>query len=207
MNDLSGIRFNKLTVIRFSGKRGSMYYWECKCDCGKIKLVASENLKSGSTKSCGCLRATRLVTHGKAFSLEHHSWTQMKQRCRPDADKPHREAYFEKGVKVCDRWLNSFENFYSDMGPRPSKYHSLDRFPDPNGDYKPGNCRWATMKEQCNNRRNNRIIEFNGLSLTLSQWSEKLGVSRNTLRNRMDRQGWSAEKAFTVNVKGRCTPI
>jgi hypothetical protein len=127
----------------------------CKCDCGNQKIVMLSNLKNGSTKSCGCLsKINAYKTHGDSGSPEHQTWQRMKRRC--DNEKGNRwEHYGGRGIKVCDRWLHSYENFLNDMGRKPSPKHSIDRI-DVNGNYEPSNCRWSTPKEQSNNTRRNK---------------------------------------------------
>jgi hypothetical protein len=110
--------------------------------------------------------------------------------------------YGGRGIIVCARWLKSFERFWEDVGNRPSPKHSLDRFPDNNGDYEPGNVRWATVKEQRNNSRQNRVLEYGGVQLTLSQWSERTGIESSTVSARI-RAGWTVEEAMTTSVDTR----
>jgi hypothetical protein len=155
--DLTGRRFNRWTVLscagRSRGKSGNLI-WLCRCDCGTIREVAGNNLPNGASKSCGChneeARRSR-ITHGltrrgKPKPLEYSSWSSMIQRCtKPTNTKWHN--YGGRGIRVCDRWRNSFEAFLEGMGPRPSPSHSIDRI-DNDSNYEPGNCRWATPKEQ-----------------------------------------------------------
>lgn len=165
IKDLSGKKFNSLTVIKDSGKRapGGNVYWLCKCICGKEKAVLDRNFKSGNVKSCGCLRSEiysrnakkRFTIHGHASNLKHSpvysTWHAMWQRCiNPQSRGYH--WYGAKGVKICKRW-ESFKNFLKDMGERPVG-KTIDRI-NPFGDYKPSNCKWSTHKEQMNNRRDN----------------------------------------------------
>jgi hypothetical protein len=118
----------------------------------------------------------------------------MKNRCfNVNGEDFH--LYGGRGVTVCDRWRDSYPAFLADMGPRPSPAHSIDRFPDPNGNYEPGNCRWATMKEQQNNRRNNHRVTHGGLTLTVTDWSLRTGLSRQLIRYRLS-HGWSVERAL-----------
>lgn len=126
-----------------------------------------------------------------SFSKEYHTWAGMKVRVR---EYP---TYIAKGIKVCDRWLESFDNFFKDMGKAPSRKHTLDRI-DNNGNYCPENCRWATTKEQNNNYSQNRVIEFNGKTMNVTQWAEFLGISRHRIYQRLNK-GWSVEKALTYN--------
>jgi len=135
------------------------------------------------------------VTHGRYRSLSYRTWDNMLQRCR-NSKYPKYYDYGGRGIKVCERWLK-FENFLADMGERPEG-KSLDRI-DVNGDYEPGNCKWATRKEQGSNRRDS--IPFQGQSQSLLAWAEELGISYAALHCRITR-GWSVEKAFSTPVKG-----
>lgn len=154
------MKFGRLTLIKEiknSHKTPSHRKWLCLCDCGKNSTPKISNLKTGVSYSCGCWRAERFSkifkTHGMTKTREYITWLSMKARCK---DKKHKDwkYYGGRGVKVCSRWVNSFENFYKDMGPRP-KDKSLDRI-NPYSNYKPSNCRWATLTEQANNKRQNK---------------------------------------------------
>ena len=131
---------------------------------------------------------------------EYRVWSGMKVRCsNPNFKDWH--LYGGRGIAVCERWRNSFELFFADVGPRPSSAHSLDRYPDPNGDYEPRNVRWATRKQQARNwATRNRLFTHAGEALTLSEWAERLGIARESLRDRIN-GGWSIARAVT------CKPI
>ena len=165
----------------------------CLCECGKIKAVNIQNLKSGKSKSCGCLRRELHTTHGKSRtgSREYACWLAIRQRCTNPSD-PRFKDYGGRGIAVCERWTD-FENFLKDMGPRPAG-GSIDRVDNSLG-YQPDNCRWATRKQQQNNTRRCVVLTFRGESLTATQWAERIGIKPHTLLTRIKR-GWSVEKAL-----------
>lgn len=132
--------------------------------------------------------------HGLSKTPEHGIWRGMKARCHNPNGHDY-ERYGGRGIKVCDQWHNSFSAFYADMGPRPTPEHSIERINNA-GDYEPGNCKWATINEQGCNKRNNRRLELNGKSLTVSQWCRLLGFSETVITMRLKR-GWSVEQALT----------
>ncbi len=152
--DLTGRRFTRLTVVGFSHlDKYRSSYWDCKCDCGTVRKVQRGHLFSGATKSCGCFRKKIQTTHGLYKSREYVSWHGMKQRCR-NKNVWNFKNYGKRGIKFFKPW-NKFEIFYADMGKRPEGM-TLDRIKNNEG-YSPSNCRWATPKQQANNRRNNII--------------------------------------------------
>lgn len=173
--DFSNKKFGRLLALRFSHKekiRDRWYrFWICLCDCGVETTVNVQSLAAGNTKSCGCLKDCRKrYTHGDSGSKEYFVYHRMIVRCSSAKDKSY-ARYGGRGISVCERWVNSYENFLADMGRAPSPKHSIDR-KDNNGNYEPRNCRWATQKEQANNKRNNRWITFNGQTKTLAQWCD-----------------------------------
>lgn len=152
-----------------------------RCDCGTEKAMLPENLRSGRSRSCGCMRVQWARTHGLSRTPEYAVWDQMRRRCaRPT--HPEYPNYGGRGIRVCNRWLR-FENFYADMGPKPVGA-SLDRI-DNDGHYEPGNCRWTTAVVQANNTRRNRVIEYGGERLTVAQWARRLRLNPSTLRQRL----------------------
>lgn len=158
MENFLGNRYNRLKVIGEVEKQNRKRFLKCVCDCGQETVVRSDKLKSGHTKSCGCLQrertrdvSSKAKTHGMANSSEYHIWCGMKARCFNENNKSYKN-YGGRGITVCDRWRDSFENFYEDMGPRPSSIHQIDRINN-DGNYEPGNCKWRTPSENCLNRR------------------------------------------------------
>lgn len=184
-----------------NGENGNGYCL-IKCKCGNIKKIRRNALYTGNTKSCGCLRIGILtamsIKHGKTRTQEYICWMNMKRRCF-DKNNSEYHNYGGRGIKVCDRWLNSFENFLEDMGKLPFRGATLDRI-NVNGGYGPNNCRWATMKEQANNTRRSHFITYNGKTKTLSGWADEIGVNYSALENRI-RRGWGIEKALTAPIR------
>lgn len=157
--DLTGVKFGRLTVIKRDDTKDSKVKWICKCLCGNYKPVYGSYLRSGETESCGCLRKESLIKrstkHGNApregVSPEHSTWHAIKQRCGNPNHKRYKD-YGGRGISICDRWNNSFMDFLSDMGEKPSPKHSIERI-DVNKNYEPDNCKWATTLEQARNQR------------------------------------------------------
>lgn len=187
--DLTGRQFGRLTALQECGRRkhhGPM--WLCRCTCGTEKIVPGVRLRTGVTRSCGCLlrdsrTIPRFIKHGKYGSRVRSIWNGMIQRCSNPRRKGW-ENYGGRGITVCERW-KSFPNFYADMGDPPDGT-SLDRV-DSDGNYEPGNCRWATRTEQGANRRGNLLVTFEGKAQVLSAWATELRMSRWTLYNRYRR--------------------
>ena len=201
--DLIGQKFGRLTVIgKAKSKDHKHSYWLCKCSCGKQKIVRADSLKAGHTLSCGCYQKEIAAQkarkeHPYSKTITYLTWHHMKQRCLNKTDQAY-PYYGGRGIKICKRWENNFENFLQDMGEKPEGL-TIERI-DNNGDYEPENCKWATYEEQSNNRRSNKIIEHNGKKQNIKQWSKELGIEYGTLHCRFYR-GWSAERALTTPVK------
>lgn len=202
LKDLTGQKFGRLTVMGKQDKtKDGHALWECLCDCGTVVVVRGRELRNGHTKSCGCLRKIRLSeshkTHGQTNTKLFSVWQKMRYRCSCKNRKDY--AYYGgRGIIVCDEWKNDFQAFYDwamDNGYREGL--TLDRI-DNNGNYYPENCRWVTMKEQCNNRRSNNYITYNGKTQTLQQWAEEYGIARNKLSSRIHKLHWDIEKALTT---------
>lgn len=193
--DIQGQRFGRLVVLFRVPKKGKQR-WMCQCDCGQRKEVLGDSLRQERTSSCGCFRLERLraatVTHGHSKgTLSYSTWANMIQRC----DNPRStdwQWYGGRGVKVCERWKD-FALFLEDMGERPPGM-TLDRV-DVDGDYTPDNCRWASAVEQARNRRNSRLIEHEGETRTIAEWSELRSIPYHRLYQRIQR-GWPAGRAL-----------
>lgn len=177
-----GTRFGKLIVVRRDGRIYTSAAWLCQCDCGNTARVRYTSLRRGETVSCGCSRFAH-PTHGMKNTPEWKSWDSAIQRTtNPNHKSFH--LYGGRGIRVCDKWRQSFEAFYADMGPRPSTKHSLDRYPNQDGDYDPGNCRWATWVEQANNRRNTPRVTIGADTKSLSEWARVAGLSHTCIYQR-----------------------
>lgn len=196
--DLVGRTFGTLTVVAPAQSVASGAAWDCVCNCGRTRSrIAAVNLKSGHTTSCGsCARSVARMKHGESTvggrrkaTVEYTTWVSILGRCYNDKCKDYRN-YGARGILMCERWRNSFESFLGDMGRRPSAKHSIDRFPDTNGNYEPSNCRWATATEQARNKRSTLVVEHAGERLLLIEWAERLGVKYATLWQRYRDGHW-----------------
>lgn len=184
--------FERWTVLGYAGNK----YWWCKCACNTVRRVYGPSLTRGLSESCGCLlseiTAARNRTHGRSNSREWRAWSSMKKRCyKPTAT--HYDRYGGRGIRVCDRWLNSFEHFLADMGFCPVG-HAIERI-DNDGAYCKENCVWATMTAQCRNRSSNRKITWRGETRLLVEWAAITGIQRLTIHARLKR-GWTVDEAL-----------
>lgn len=208
--DLTGQKYGYLLAIKRVGtSKDGRPLWLFNCKCGNKPIINSKDVRSGHSKSCGCL-AKELLTkrnlkHGQAFrhkaSPEYRSWLGMRTRIL-DPTYHYYEHYKKRGIKICERWLNTedgFSNFLKDMGKRPIGT-SLDR-ENNEGNYEPGNCRWATHKQQMNNTSFNKLITFNGETLNQTQWAEKLKLPNSNIILKRLKRGWSLEKTLTTPLK------
>lgn len=189
-------QFGRLTVVKEAGKtHDGRLLWLCCCSCGGSKVIRGASLRKSykPTRSCGCLSYEAHVKHGMSETSEFRVWSRMKRRCLDPNYRAYR-WYGALGVVVCEAWNNSFAAFLSDMGHRPSPQHTLDRI-DPEGDYGPDNCRWATWKEQAANKRRTIRVTYQGETKALTEWSEKLGIKYATLGVRF-RKGEAGDRLF-----------
>ena len=189
--NIIGHKFSRLTVISECENRtlqGKVQF-NCLCECGNIIKTVGSKLKSGHTKSCSCLQKEKVKmnkelnkTHGLSKTVMYYTYMTMISRCYNVKNKAYKN-YGQRGIKVCDRWLNSFEFFLEDMGEKPTKQHSIDRI-NVNGDYEPCNCKWSTRIEQENNKRTNVYINYKGKNYTIAELSRVLNINYHTLRHR-----------------------
>lgn len=200
--DITGNRYNNLVVIkRLENARGGVAVWECLCDCGNTTIVRGANLKSGAVKSCGCRRKTAKpsLKHNMSKTRLYREWAAIKSRCYNTKLKSYKN-YGARGIKVCDAWLNSFENFSTwALNNGYADDLTIER-KDTNKDYCPENCTWVPFNEQQRNRTICYSIEYNGIVKNLTDWCEELGVSYKRVHNRMNKLGWTFERAISEPV-------
>lgn len=191
--DLTGQQFGRWTVLTKAKQKGSFgeIYWNCLCECGSRRTVTAQSLRNGKSKSCGCYSRDRTRTHGMESTQIYNTWAQMLARCNnPNAINFH--LYGGRGIRVCERW-HRFEEFYADMGDRPEGCQ-LDRINN-DGDYQPGNVRWASLREQNRNRRSTILLVWRGKQYPLPELAEMHGISRRKLAERL-RKGFSLNEAL-----------
>jgi len=195
--DRVGQRFGRLLVISKAERRSNTQRWNCICDCGSKTVVFGNCFTNGNTTSCGCyakeVTSIWATVHGGCGTKEYKTWEGMMCRVNNNRDKAYKD-YGGRGISICERWFN-FEIFLSDMGKRPEGM-SLDRI-DNDGDYSPENCRWATPKEQANNRRDNITLTFNETTKTIAEWAAETGLKWHTIKGRLNR-GWSIKSTLTA---------
>ena len=209
-NNLIGQRFGILTVIEDAGNdpRGNSM-WLCKCDCGNTKVIRGSKLKEGQYLSCGCqwhaynekrnegIRKSK-ITHGLSGTRLYYIYENMMKRCY-DQNAEKYPNYGGRGITVCEEWRTDRQAFFDwALSNGYTEELTIDRI-DVNGNYCPENCRWATQKEQANNRTSNRYLEYNGETHTVIEWAELIGMSPGTLYARIE-NGWTTEKALTTPV-------
>lgn len=185
--DLTGQKFGRLTVIEVSHFERHHLRWKCLCECGNTAIVTTNGLRSGKSNSCGCYMIDRIKeTNSKQGGhsanenkATYTSWRSAISRCY-NKNHPKYKDYGARGIIMCDRWLNSFENFLADMGRKPEN-KTIDRFPDNNGIYELSNCRWATIWEQQKNLRSNVWYEHDGKRMIMADWIRELGIGKKAV--------------------------
>ena len=196
--DLKGMKQNYLTAIEYVGSNGKKSLWKVRCDCGKEFIMTAGHFLEGKQKSCGCMRGKLIEaakgTHRHSKHPLYHVWRSMKQRCTVPTAQAWAN-YGGRGIRVCDRWLESFENFWADMSPTYQEGLTLDRI-DVNGNYTPENCRWVDYKTQARNTRKNILINTPWGRITVAEASERSGIGNTTLLYRLD-HGWTEDILFT----------
>ncbi len=211
--DLTGQTFTRLFVLyRGQNTPLGVVRWVCHCECGEETLVTGTALRKGLIKSCGCwqreITAKRSTKHENAINgkttREYRSWRGAKERCHNQNLKVYK-YYGGRGIRMCEEWCNSFKAFLAYIGPCPPGM-TLDRYPNNDGNYEPGNVRWATRKEQSRNRRSNRRITIGNITSTVTEWAERVGASTaSNVSIRLNRRKWEPEKAiFQPARKPKC---
>ncbi len=187
--------FGFLTVVRRApNHKSGAAFWVCKCECGNVAERRSADLTNGRSTSCGCKKGGKItakkIRHGHAiagkYTPEYRTWAGMKYRCYNKKSKSYPD-YGGRGITVCDRWIESFENFLSDMGLKPSRKYTIERV-DNNDSYCPSNCRWIIKEKQARNRRSSLYYKYDGETLTMAEWAERKGINYQTLMSRYYRK-------------------
>jgi len=213
--DITGESFGRLTVIEIAGRtERKSIIWKCRCICGNHINVVGSSLRNGHTKSCGCLHVETAIqrgksskTHGLTDTPEFNAYLRMIERCY-NPNHASYSNYGARGIGVCKRWRfgqdgkSGAEMFMKDMPLKPTPSHTLERINN-EGIYEPDNCRWATVKEQANNRRSSRLITWRGTTKTLQQWADQIGINQSVLRRCL--KSWPLERALSEppNCRGR----
>lgn len=203
--NITGKRFGKLVAIKTIGKnKNGGYLWQCKCDCGNEITASVGNLNNGHTKSCGCLRSdqckTNFTKHGLESTRLYDIWRDMRLRCYDERNIPY-NRYGGRGITICDEWKEDVKAFYDwAMANGYNDGLTIERI-DNDGNYSPENCRLATVKEQANNRRSNVLVTHEGKTQTMKEWAHEVGIPYKAVWARMQKLGWSAERALTEPVK------
>jgi hypothetical protein len=206
--DLTGQPFGRWLVLeRAANDARSRAQWLCQCACGTVRSVNGTSLRQGISLSCGCLCKERTSRarrkHGMTRTPEYTVWLNIRRRCYEPRNN--RFAYYGgRGIIVCPEWRESFEQFYADMGIRPSLKHTVERR-DNDGNYTPENCYWATDDIQRRNKRTNRMLTFEGRTLCAKDWSKITGLHRTTILQRVD-SGWPVDQALTMPPQGPLKP-
>jgi hypothetical protein len=204
--DVTGQRFGRLVVTSIYCK-GKTSKWVCQCDCGKTTIVSSQNLRNGHTKSCGCYNSNmttlRNTRHGQSNTRLYKIWKGIKKRCYNQNSEKYPD-YGGRGITVCPEWRDfiTFRDWALSNGYGDNL--SIDRI-NVNMNYEPSNCRWATSKEQANNKTDNHVLQFRGVKKTVAEWADVVGIDKRLVYDRISRYGWSVERALT-ETRSRIPP-
>lgn len=206
IKDISGQTFNRWTVIGYDyGSSKKEARWVCKCACGDYKSVSGSSLRKKTSKSCGCLKGEiaskigkQTKTHGLSGHRVYNLYQSMVNRCHSPNHISYKN-YGAKGVRVCDRWLNSFESFIEDMGV-PNPNDSIDRINNNLG-YHPDNCRWVGKEKQNRNKSNNIKLTFSGRTMNMADWAREINIGISTLYARY-KAGWSDDRIISTPLRG-----
>lgn len=199
--------FGRWTVLSYVGKSGHDHVFSCICSCGKTKEVIYGNLRKKKSLSCGCysndFHRERLTTHGKSKMSEYTVLKGIVRRCT-DPSQLGFKNYGGRGITVCDEWIGDggVEKFLAHVGKRPTMKHTIDRYPNNDGNYEPGNVRWATRKEQDRNKRNNHFYTHDGVSKTLADWADGAVCNKYAFRS-IIKAGWPLELALSLPLGKR----
>lgn len=198
--DITGQKFGRWTVISHYHNN----YWTCRCDCGTIRHLASYDLRIGETQSCGCYQKERASEthkkHGYTGKRLYRIYHKIRERCYRPNNRNYK-YYGGRGITICDEWYHNFQAFMEwSLSHGYTDDLTIDRIDNEKG-YAPDNCRWVTMQRQNCNRRNNHLLEFNGQTKTVSDWSRETGIKQQTILHRINRMGWGTEKALTTPVR------
>ena len=203
IKDITGQRFGNLTVVAYAGlNQRHEATWRCICSCGKETVVTGYKLRSGWTKSCGCLQEQHRKsgirkTHGMTDTKLYIIWQNMKHRCN-DPNNNMFANYGGRGIKVCDEWMSGFEPFLKwALGPGYQEGLSIERI-DVNGNYTPENCKWITMQQQWLNRTDSHHLTAFGKTQTIKEWADESGLKYDTIERRINLYGWTSEEAVTI---------
>lgn len=201
--DLTNCRFSKLLALYRTNNKSpdGSFIWMCRCDCGSNVEVASTILRKGYKNMCDVCRIENIrlgkISHNMSTTNTYKSWIGMKDRVT-NKNHIHYKNYGGRGITIYEKWINSFENFYKDVGDRPSLKHTLDRI-DNDGNYEPGNVKWSTKKEQMRNRRNTIFLSYEGVVKSIDDWCEQLNIKKHLVYSKI-RSGWDKEKILQLYV-------